>query len=574
MLVRESQAALERQSGPSVAAAARSRLAEIIDALTTHFDAASVALGDAVATIDQVETALRTVASVFDAGEAASAVDDLMNAAEALRSVKGQADSRNCAIVGIRDSSSTLRSCIEEVLRCIQVLEIYGMNVKITASGAAEFMEFADRMRGKLNVAGVDVRSLDDTLEQLDISLCKMTRDDALLAAECAKVVPQVPDRLMRDAKALKHHQGDLVRLAQSTNAAAMAIRNELGLALGAIQIGDRVRQRFEHVMLGCQLIEDVTASVGEDKVCVDVLLQHILPLLGALTNAAATELAQDAKSLLASLRRLKDTSGQLTTLQEPGGDEKGQGFLALLEGGIAEAEGMIMQLSHADRQGNITLRHILTTVDVVAEKMASITELRLEVRNMAINIGLSCRNIGQLGKPIMIVANEIRTYVERLDQIVSRISKAEAALVETSSQMNGNRANGVTSADQISHFLEVVRMCDDRTVAALNVVENESQNVHTALDAAIYNIEQILQVSLSTSNMPLDLENELSRIVVKNDDTIRQLQEIYDVISDSYTMNDERELHNSCLPDYIRKIEIRSNEASQDDFDDDDGLF
>lgn len=574
MLVRKSQAALERQSGPSVAAAARSRLAEIIDALTTHFDAASVALGDAVATIDQVETALRTVASVFDAGEAASAVDDLMNAAEALRSVKGQADSRNCAIVGIRDSSSTLRSCIGEVLRCIQVLEIYGMNVKITASGAAEFMEFADRMRGKLNVAGVDVRSLDDTLEQLDISLCKMTRDDALLAAECAKVVPQVPDRLMRDAKALKHHQGDLVRLAQSTNAAAMAIRNELGLALGAIQIGDRVRQRLEHVMLGCQLIEDVTTSVGEDKVCVDVLLQHILPLLGALTNAAATELAQDAKSLLASLRRLKDTSGQLTTLQEPGGDEKGQGFLALLEGGIAEAEGMIMQLSHADRQGNITLRHILTTVDVVAEKMASITELRLEVRNMAINIGLSCRNIGQLGKPIMIVANEIRTYVERLDQIVSRISKAEAALVETSSQMNGNRANGVTSADQISHFLEVVRKCDDRTVEALNVVESESQTIHTALDAAINNIEQILQVSLSTSNMSLNLENEVSRIVVKNDDTIRQLQEIYDVISHSYTMNDERELHNSCLPDYIRKIEIRNNDDSQDDFEDDDGLF
>lgn len=580
MLALKRDEALESQGAPasagqSIAAAARTELAGVVDALTIHFDAASLALGDAVATIDQVATALREVASVFDTREAASAVDDLMDAANALRTVNAQANTRACAIAEIRASSTMLRSCAGEILRCIQVLEIYGMNVKITASGALEFMEFADRMRGKLNAASGEVRSLDETLELLEISLCEMIRNDALLVGECARVVPQVPDRLMRDAEALKLHQAGLVRLAQSTNTVALAIRSELGLALGAIQIGDRVRQRLEHVMHGCQLIEDVATSGGEDKACSDAMQRHILPLLGALTAAAAAEFGQDAQSLLASLHRLKDTARQLTALREPGRDERGQGFLALLEGGIAEAEGMIVQLSEADRQGAATLEQILTTVDEVAAKMASITELRLEVRNMAINIGLSCRNIGDLGKPIMVVANEIRTYSERLDQIVSRISTAEATLRETSSQMTGKRASGTTSADQLSQFLEVIHSCDDRTVMALDVVDAKAGDVHSSLDHAVKDLEEILEKSKNISDLSAIFHHHPGEASIFSDEIIRYTQNIMDKISKTYTMNDEREVHNAHIPHYFSKISIGNHETLSDQFDDDDdGLF
>lgn len=562
-------------AGPSSASAVRTELAGIVAALTGHFDAASLALGDAVTAIDQVVTALREVASVFDTGEAACAVDNLMEAAQDLLSVKAQVAVRACDIGEIRESSATLRSCAGEIVRCIQVLDIYGMNVKITASGIAKFMEFADRMRGKLNAASGEVRSLDDTLELLEISMREMRRNDTLLVDECAKVIPQIPDRLMRDAEALKHHQAGLLRLAQSTNTVALAIRSELGLALGAIQIGDRVRQRLEHVMLGCQLVEDVTTSDGQGKACADALQKHVLPLLGALTTAAAAEFEQDAQSLLTSLHRLKDMSGQLTALQEPGSDETGQGFLALLEGGIAEAEGMIAQLSDADRQGAATLEQILTTVDDVAANMASITELRLDVRNMAINIGLNCRNIGQIGKPIMVVANEIRTYSERLDQIVARISKAEAALRETSSQMNGKRANGATSADQLSQFLEVIHVCDDQTVMALNVVDSKAADVHLSLDLAIDNLEKTLKKSLNISTISKELNITNGHNVAKSREADLYLQDIFDVLSKYYTMNHEREVHNSCLPEYIDKIMIGNNEIDTGQYgEDDDGLF
>ena len=562
------------QARPDEAGALHAELAGIAAALTTHFDATGTALADAVALIDQVVNALREVASVFDTGEAASAVDDLMSAAEGLRTVRAQADARASDIARIRESSVALRTCAGEIQRCIQVLGIYGMNVKITASGVEEFMQFADRMRDKLNAAGGEVKSLDDTLELLERSLCDMRHNDAMLVAECAKVVPQVPDRLMRDAEALKQHQAGLVRLAQATNAVAQTIRGELGLALGAIQIGDRVRQRLEHVMFGCQLIENAAAADDEDEACADALRKHLLPLLKALTTAAAAEFEGDAQSLLASLHRLADASGRLTCLKEPGNDENGEGFLTLLEGGIAEAEGMIAQFGQADRQGAAMLEQILSTVDDVAAKMAAITELRLEVRNMAINIGLSCRNVGELGKPIMVVANEIRTYSDRLDQIISAISNAGAALSETSARMNENRANGHSSIDQLSQFLKVIHECDDRTIIALDVVDSKAADMQRLLRNAIAELDRLHEktrypveiVSLSDAAGSVDQ--------TYSDDVIVYLNHVFEMLAKNYTMNSEREVHNLNVPDFVGKTHVGQIVSTDDIDDDDDGLF
>lgn len=555
---------------PEEAGALRVELAGIVAALTTHFDAASQSLADAVAAIDQIVTALGQVAGVFDNGEAASAVDDLMSAAEDLRTVKAHADSRARDIAEIRRSSDTLRASCGEILRCIQVLDIYGMNVKITASGRAEFMDFADRMRGKLSVAGGEVQSLDTTLALLEDSLSEMRRNDDLLVNECAKVVPHVPDRLVRDAEALKQHQAGLVRLAQSTNAVAQAIRGELGLALGAIQIGDRVRQRLEHVIFGCQLVEDSGHSDDADS----LLRKYLMPLLGALTTAAIEEFDKDAQSLVSSLHRLQTTAKQLIALQEPGHDEKGDGFLSLLEEGIADAEGMIAQFGQADRQGSATLALILRTVDDVAAKMADINEMRLEVQNMAINIGLSCRNVGQIGRPIMVVAKEIRTYSDRLDLIITSIARAEKALLETSSHMQHESDKGSASVGQLSHCLELIHACNDRTANSLEHIDSTSENVGHLLDRAIAEIDQpfvrVARIVEMTNGMDIAGIDNAS----PPEDATPALQRAFDAMARTYTMHDERQIHNLWTPPFLNGIAATQVEASPVDDDEDDGLF
>lgn len=499
-----------------------------------------------------------------------------MEAAESLRTVTTQADPRANAVAKIRSSSAALRSCAGDILRCIQVLDVYGMNVKINASGSGEFMDFADRMRGKLFTASGEVRSLDKTLALLESSLCEMIRNDALLVEESAKVVPQVPDRLVRDAQALEQHQAGLVRLAHATNEVAQATRTELGLAISAIQIGDRVRQRLEHVVFGCQLVDDLAASGDEDMAHADAKQKHFLPLLGALTRAAAAEFGADAEALVASLLRLKEASVKLTALQWPDRNNEGQGFLELLKCGITEASGMIAQLTEADRQGVATREQVMATVDDVAAKMAAITELRLEVRNMAINIGLRCRNVGEVGKPIAVVANEIRSYSDRLDLIVSAISVAEASLVQSSSRISGTRAEGSTSASQLSGLLDIIGECDSRSAVSLEIVDKNASSVQSALDRAVMDLQPVMENAGRLCKVASLLEASEVYICSSPAELNLSCQESFNELYKKYTMSAERELHKSMLDSIGICIDFSEDfitaEEIEDDFDD--GLF
>lgn len=576
MLAVASEQTNERQDCASPAARLRTELGEIVGALTARFDTASLALGDAVTTIDQIVNALHEVASIFDTGEAAAAVSNLMEAANNLQAVPVQAGVRAQFVADIRSSSKSLRASAGDILRCIRVLDIYGMNVKINASGNEELMDFADRMRDKLHAADGEVQSVDKALERLESSLCEMIRNDEALVMECSRVVPEVPDRLMRDALALRHHQAGLVRLAQATNDVAKETRAELGLAISAIQIGDRVRQRLEHVMFGCQLIENVSAEGDEDFHRRDELQKHLLPLLRALTRAATAEFATDAAALVASLHRLKETSAQLASLNVPGRDEEGGGFLELLRSGIAEANGMIARLDQADRQGAATGEQILVTVDDVAAQMAAVTELRLEVRNMAINIGLRCRNVGDAGKPIAVIANEIRSYSDRLDLIVSAISGAESILIESSSRISGQIAKGAGSLGQLSEFVDVIGECDRRTSSSLAFVNANAGDIQTALLRAIADLAPLLGDTGDLARSIASLDGCDSEYAPAEADLESDLSEICSSLFSVYTMNAERELHNQILGELgldAFQTEIASLcDEDEDDFDD--GLF
>lgn len=576
MLAVASEQTHERQDRLSPAATLRTELGAIVGALTARFDTASLALGDAVATIDQIVNALHEVASIFDTGEAAAAVSNLMEAANNLQAVPAQAGVRAQSVADIRSSSKSLRASAGEILRCIRVLDIYGMNVKINASGNEELMDFADRMRDKLHAADGEVQGVDKALERLESSLCEMIRNDQALVMECSRVVPEVPDRLMRDALALRHHQAGLVRLAQATNDVAKETRAELGLAIGAIQIGDRVRQRLEHVMFGCHLIENVSAEGDEDFHRRDELQKHLLPLLHALTRAATAEFATDAAALVTSLHRLKETSAQLACLHVPGRDEDGGGFLELLRSGIAEANGMIARLDQADRQGAATGEQILVTVDDVAAQMAAVTELRLEVRNMAINIGLRCRNVGDAGKPIAVIANEIRSYSDRLDLIVSAISGAESILIESSSRISGQIAKGAGSLGQLSEFVDVIGECDRRTSSSLAFVNANAGDIQTALLRAIADLAPLLGDTGDLARSIASLDGCDSEHAPPEADLESDLSEICSSLFAVYTMNAERELHNQMLGELglnAFQTEIASlRDEDEDDFDD--GLF
>ena len=424
------------------------------------------------------------------AGDGSGAVGNLTRAAKRLYRVADQATQRADQVAHIRAVSVRLTAQVHDLQRTLEALKIYGMNVKIAAGGARDFVDFADLMAQKLDMGKADAAGFDGRLAELERGLASMLQSDSRLVSECARVVPQVPDRLIRDAGALATHQDGLAAMARTTGEIAASIQAKVATVLGAIQIGDIARQRLEHVLAGCEMLDAHLEGRAPTTAAEEAACHHLLALLHAQLEETAVDFRRETLVLVDSLRDLEPEANRLLALQAPqAGPAENMAaagepsFLRELESGIAEATAMIAQLQEADAQADQTLGLTIATVDDLTTRAAAIRHLRVDVQLMAINIGLSCRRVEAIGKPMTVIANEIRSHAETLDGAVTHITAAASDLEQCSAAMRGgNRAGEIGTGDELAQSLAMIRQGAQRTEQAIAVAGQQSDTIATML--------------------------------------------------------------------------------------------
>ncbi|MET0364590.1 MAG: hypothetical protein ABW169_08040 [Sphingobium sp.] len=559
---------------------ARERLMAIVTGIDARFVQAGTKLGTAVETIDRVVAALRQVGSVFQEGDAAAAVGNLTRAAERLSDVSSQLDTRTVDIRHIRSASNKLCKHVDEVRKSLEVLQIYGMNVKIAASGAKDFVDFADRMKQQLLAGAVEIGGFDVKLDELEASLAGMEESDRLLDIECARVVPQVPQRLIADAQELFAHQGKLADLATETGELARSIQGNVGAILGAIQIGDIARQRLEHVLDGCAMMEAQLLACDPEEAA--ATRHHMTLMFVAQLFDTAADFRRETERLIGSLRQIEPQAARLLALQEGNGGsgrknggsgDNGQVFLRRLEAGIAEADAMTAQLRRADRQADETVRIIIDTVDDLSVRAVAVRNLRIDVQQMAINIGLRCRRVEVIGRPVTVIANEIRGYSERLDATIDNITSAAADLNSISLRMRGRDGEDeVKSGDDLGRSLDAIREGAGRTEQAMASAGSEAGEILGMLRQTTDQLEDGLDLGGTIDAIASSLANMAGPEVAVSDRADHPVRLLMTEIGRSYTMVREREIHDQFrLPD-MQSISGGAGAANM--LDDDDALF
>ncbi|MCJ2183959.1 hypothetical protein MTR62_14825 [Novosphingobium sp. 1949] len=530
----------------------RAQLESTARGLDGAFNQAGEQLGETAQVITFVIEALHEMTRVFDNGEASAAIDSLTASARRLALVSRAVSQRGELMARIQSAVQALRRSIDDVQRCLRALHIYGMNVKIAASGEPAFVDFADQMSGKLKAADSQTKGFEARLADLSESLTRMQRNDQLLLGECAKVIPQVPDRLIGDADALRGYQAGLVRLAGTTRTVAQAIQRELGNALVAIQVGDRARQRLEHVVTGATLLEAQCAAGQDEPAAMAEMRAHTLTLLQALTSEIAAEYQSDAGALLASLERLRRDTEQVSALRGP---DDGPGkvdetqFLRRIEDGIAEAATMIERLQSADAQAAETLEVILATVADVSVRVRAIRELRIDVRQMAINIGLRCRKVERIGRPVTVIANEIRSHSDQLDTIILTINRAETDLSEVSETMREQAGDHDSlPGNELTRSLQTIRDCAQNSDMAMSTVEQGTATAVEMLRLTCSRLDEAMEHAPRIAEAAQALTHSADPGAATPQREDHPVRALLTEIGRTYTMVGERRIHDRFL--------------------------
>lgn len=562
---------------PEQAGLPREHLSSLIEKLDRRFDEVGSSLGEAAKAFGAIIGALQDVVGAFENSGMAQARDDITAAAAVMYNVADQIEQRESETALLPAASKRLRDLSSDVLRSLKMLRIYGVNIKIAASGAPDFIAFVDNIAVKLSNGEATTSGFGELLTTLEESLETLAQSDRSLALECRLVVPQVPEGLIADLESLSKYQDQLAQLAHATSDIARAVQQEVGGAICAIQVGDRARQRLEHVLTGIAVLEAVAVTDPEPA---DQMRGHAITLLRALTDATRVEFDRDLHSLITAMHNLQPPSEQLTNFlssraHNPGEEDDGI-FLRRLEQGIGQAASMTENLDRADLHAKTTMDLIAEIVADIADRARAIGTLRVEVQDMAVNVSLQARQAGSCGPPIKVVANEIRDRSDDLNKLVDAIGLVERDLLGVAQRMKEmveQQSSGV--AGMLARSLASIRESAEQTETSMKLATRIVATVMPILQ----DTTDILESCEAMSGEMIEVMSDLSGGEPWNSDVSvlpsHPLNLFMQTMAKSYTMADERTIHNRfLLPDMapiggVPKVDVSEDDDLFDDFDD-----
>jgi hypothetical protein len=543
-------------------------LALVAAGMDARFVRAGTTLATAIETIDRIITSIDGVTGALDESVAGIAVSSL-------KSVSGQLDAlpvvqagREADMARISAASRVLRDHVMDMRQALRVLHIYGMNIKIAASGEAAFVGFVNDMGHRLATGEEHLEGFLAKLKELSGSVGSVQQAGRLLAAETRKILPAVPVRLTRDADALHTHLGDVASMARQVAEIARTVQGRVATMLGALQVGDSTRQRLEHVVSALQLLDGAAHALPEATHGEVAAVVH--RLLAALLETSAADFDRDAAILVSTLKALQPDTAALLDLIEDDAGRNGRPFLIQIEEAVGEIAVITVQLQEADQRSAAMLGLITETVTELTGRLEQLQRVQFNVQDIATNTRLLCRRHGDLGKAVSVVAGEVDIYAHSLGNAMRGIGQPIRELSDVNTllaEKRGTEGEG-DMGGKLSQALVVIREGCQRTDMAVREGGDDARQLIELLAIAGDEIGAELELGATMRQAAIVL-SATPPVDALSDDATAALGELLPRIFALYTMAQERDVHTANVP---AAFAVASAAVEEDD--DDDGLF
>jgi len=557
-------------SDPDVA----TMLARLAEGVDHRFVQAGQSLMTALERIGHVVELLDGVTGALGGEAALTAVRDMGDMARQMSALPETQVAREQALAGIAQTARQLGSDVADMSATLRVLGFYGVNIKIAASGESDFVGFVDGMNVRLALGEQNLGAILAELRSFTGSVTEVREAGQKVASECARVIPQVPDRLIADAQALNEYLGYITGIARQVSTIGRDVRARVSVVLASVQVGDMVRQRIEHVVAALRMMDDLP---GDPDVR-EAAHAYVRRLSAAHLRETAADFQRETGRLLESLKGLgREASRLLALIDEQGGDS-GHSFLVRLETGIAEGERITAQLSHADARSREMVGVVSGTVDALAVRFAHLERVRQDVQDIATNTRLLCRRYGLIGRAVAVVAAEIDACADRLAKASLRVKGPIGALRDFRQTMAGGDTAGIDRdmGEVLARALATVRAGCAQSERSVTEGRHGAEALVTMLRSAGRGLTEEFTLGDTLERLADDLEIRSPDLPL-SEAAIALLHDLLPRIARSYTMASERVLHDGFLLPGMDPISATSSAgASTDsaDDDDDDGLF
>jgi hypothetical protein len=530
-------------------------------ALETTFAKLEHACLDVGAGLGQAIPGLADLAALFESLTQALNGDELTTACSALRQI---ADELTRAAQELNEESLALTNLVR-LNRSIgdQLANLLSANRTISALVFSMKIEAAPLSRSGDDLAGF-AEGLQDLSERARHALeeyrATYEKLDGLLRSSCeAQNAFQRSHEpaLAATSGEIAESLGDVADLRRRTlatlqdiGAQSRQVSERIGQCVLALQIGDSTRQRVEHVHATLGGAADRLEETGEPE-AVALFASRLCRLQELQLEDALAEFSREMATISASLAGL---SQQTDDLAQHGrslfsASDMGRGsFLDVLARKLTAAQAIVEECRQARSVVDAAAAAVATTMVDLQDRTTRLLEIIVDVTIIGTNALLKSTRLGDRGKGISVIAQELRIYSDR---IVNGIKELPPALdrVVTFAHRFSNAGRSLDSGklgeldERMSVAIKAFGSGGQQMSAALARLREEADGVRGMLDGAAATLAEQDEIGSTLESAATGLGSVASRLG-NADSRSPEVDAQLDQLRPAYTMQSERVIH------------------------------
>jgi hypothetical protein len=531
-----------------------------------------VRLGDAIPVVSDLSGLFQELSQSLEGEELRAAGLDLQTVADQIEATAKDLSGESQALADLVALNEAIAERIANLSESGRTISMLVFNVKIEAaslSGLGEDMrgfveglhQLAERARQALNQYQLTHGKLYDLLRASSEAQKRFQQSHQArllsIAGEIAANVAAVGDRRREIAGALSE-----------IGARSQRVGAQIGQCVVALQVGDSTCQRIEHVRRALHLAAEgleagaadaAWAAFGEtaDRETKNAAIAGICRLQSRQLGAAFGDFTDEMDTIATALQGLLADSDELATRGRAlfgSGGGGGDSFLETLEHRLEAARAIMKACRQARAVVDGAAATVSATMADLDQRTANLSEIIIDVTMIGTNALLKSSRLGDRGKGLSVIAQELRSYAAK---IVEGVEELPAALREVAAFVERFVECGrVRGADHLNALdarmlsaIEPFKANGKAMTDALTRLERETTTVGALLgDAARRLAADRDDIGTSLRSAIAEIGSLAAGIGAADDWPAACGEALNGLLRSAYTMASERQIHEAFL--------------------------
>jgi len=511
----------------------------------TGFLAMGRRLEEAVAILDRLAERFAGYLAELTGEALAETHRDLSDAGSHVAALAAARSSDAAALGALGEIIATASRGVAALQPLAREVETLSLSTRVVAGSmgqtGTEFLAFGDDIRDAARRTRACLDGAELALGQVADDLGAAGTEARAFTHRHGAAMQAIPTRITDNLRSLAAQQRRAADAAQEAQAQSEAVRRRVAEQIMALQLGDSVRQRLEHVqeVLAFHPPDDDAESIVD------------LPgdLLAAQLNAAVDDLAREAAQIEAGLKQLATASraiGQLGVRLHASAD--GSDFVAALETDIRTTAALFGEVSAGDAASEHRMAALHQAAATLTARLSDVQSVQEDLRITGLNATLRCGRLGAAGRPLAAVAQELRLCGGRCEahavsvrRDLDRLLPIAEALCDPSRHGHGRHEAATHTADLLCGPLQRLRRLEHDLAAILAQLQSDAAEVGRLVEATLAQFAMRHELARYMREVAAALSAFSSAEACS--------RETLDRIAAGYTMAREREVHARFAP-------------------------